>query len=108
MGSADRTARNGRDSMSITTENFGTVNHNGATITLTQAAYANNHGTDGGVRYRAHGVDSDGGEYLVEWDTTASWDAAEAAYKADPENAAPNEDESTACDWGSPASVTAI
>ena len=36
---------------------FGTVEHNGVTLALTQQAYANNYGTNGGERYCATLVD---------------------------------------------------
>jgi len=84
---------------------FGTVNHEGVELALAQQAYADNYGTDGGVRYYAKAIDAQGNEYKVAWDTTAAWDAAEAAYQADPQNARPNEDESEACDWSAPAEV---
>ena len=87
---------------------FGTVEHNGMTLALTQQAYVNNYGTDGAVRYYAAAIDTDGNDYRVEWDTTARWDAAEAAHKADPENNDAPEDESLACDWDSPAEITAL
>lgn len=87
---------------------FGTVEtSDGTTLALTQQAYADNHGTDGGVRYYAGAIDEDGNAYRVSWDTTAAWDAREAAYRADPENAAPAEDESDACDWSAPAEIVA-
>ena len=87
---------------------FGTVTHEGVELALSQQAYADNYGTDGGVRYFAKAIDVDGNEYRVSWDTTAAWDANEAAYQADPESNTPNEDESEACDWTSPAEVVAL
>ena len=85
---------------------FGTVEHNGVELALTQQAYVN--GTDGAVRYYAAAIDTDGNDYRVEWDTTARWDAAEAAYKTDPANNDAPEDESLACDWNNPVEITAL
>ena len=87
---------------------YGTVEHNGTVLALTQQAYAENHGTDGGVRYYAAAIDAEGNEYRVEWDTTAAWDAITKAYWADPENAPTPDDESLACDWTAPAAVIAL
>ena len=87
---------------------FGTVDHQGAVLALTQQAYINNHGTDGAVRYYAAAIDTDGNDYQVAWDTTEAWNACEAAFRADPENAAPNDDESLACDWAHPAEIRAL
>ena len=87
---------------------FGTFDHSGVALALTQDAYVENHGTDGGVRYYAKAVDADGNDYLVAWDTTEAWDAATEAYKVDPENAPIVDDESWACDWDSPAEIKAL
>lgn len=87
---------------------YGTVTHAGQDLALTQYAYCENYGTEGGVRYYAHAIDRTGNEYRVAWDTTPEWEAAEDAYRADPENETPNEDESEACDWSSPAEVIAL
>lgn len=79
-------------------------------IHLDQQAYANNYGTDGGVRYQAHGRDDEGNVYLVSWGTTAAWDAMQADYKAngaDP-NWTPTIDEDEACDWDSPVKIEAV
>lgn len=86
---------------------FGTVEHGNKTLALTQQAYVNNHGTDGGVRYFAAAVDAEGNEYQVEWDTTAAWDEA---YKAarNGDDSGYCDDESNACDWDTPAKVTAL
>lgn len=89
----------------VAAKKFGTVNHDGITLALTQQAYANNYGTDGGVCYRASAIDAEGRAYLARWDTTDAWDAREAAYRADPENASPAEDESEACDWSAPVEI---
>ena len=61
---------------------LGTVAHNGTNIQLTGQAEAANQGTDGGVVYRAHGVDASGNNYLVTWQPTGD-----------------GSDEETACDW---------
>jgi hypothetical protein len=81
---------------------YGTVTYNGKTIHLTQQAYANNYGTDGDVRYYAHGIDDNGVEYRVAWSTTAAWDAEQDAYQADPENFTASLNEEDACDWTDP------
>ena len=102
---------------------YGTVEHNGATLWLTDQAVCDNYGTDGLVRYYAKAIDSDGHTYTVAWDTTEAWDlASEQAMLAgqsdlDDEQAARLEklddmvlpdvnDESNACDWGTPAKIT--
>ena len=84
---------------------FGTVDHNGATLAITQVAYMDNYGTDGGVRYYAKAIDAEGDAYLVAWDTTVAWDerCATAAETGDA-----LDDESDACDWGAPASIKAV
>jgi hypothetical protein len=64
---------------------FGDVTHNGITVHLTQQAYAENCGTDGGVYYQAKGVDNDGNEYRVTWSTY--------------DNADEIESEDEMCDW---------
>jgi len=82
--------------------NFGTVVFGEVTITLTQQAYCSNAG-----QYRATGEDAEGNEYQVVWATTEAWDdAQEASKNGDVSGFA--EDESNACDWDSPASITAI
>ena len=53
---------------------YGTVTFNGVLYTLTQDAYCDNYGTDGGVRYYAHATDAAGNKYRVAWDTTIEWD----------------------------------
>jgi hypothetical protein len=82
--------------------NYGTVTYNDKTIHLSQQAYADNYGTDGDVRYYAHGVDDNGVEYRVAWETTAAWDAEQAAYRADPDNFVASIEEEDACNWSSP------
>ena len=83
----------------------GTVQHGNITLALTQDAYADNHGTWRGVRYYARAIDDAGNDYRVAWDTTAAWDAAQAEYLADPENAIIPDDESKACDWTRPVEI---
>lgn len=102
---------------------YGTVKHDGKTLWLTDQAVCDNYGTDGGVRYYAKAIDSDGHTYNVAWDTTEAWDLAQeqamlaAASNLDDEQAArlaelddmvlPDvNDESNACDWGAPARIT--
>ena len=84
---------------------FGNVTHGTAILALTQQAYASNH--QDSIRYYASAIDAEGNEYRVAWDTTAAWDAAEDAYRADP-NESPNDDESLACDWSCPAEILAL
>ena len=90
---------------------YGTVTTDaGVVITLTQHAYARNHGTDGGVVYIATGIDAAGNVYEVTWLTTADWDQwqvdyAESGYTDMPAGA---DDESNACDWDCPASIKLI
>lgn len=86
--------------------NYGTVEFEGKTYTLTQDAYANNYGTDGAVRYYAAAVGADGNRYMVEWETSEEWDAAQDDYKATGEVSGYIEDEQNACDWDNPISVT--
>jgi hypothetical protein len=76
------------------TRDFGNVDFEGITYTLTQDAYCDNYGTDGGVRYYAHAVDGAGNKYLLAWDTTQAWMDAEDC-----------DDESNACDWSSPVAA---
>lgn len=87
---------------------FGTATMNGLTVALTQNAYPDNYGTDGGVRYYAHAVDKNGNTYIVAWDTTQEWDNNQQAYKDDPaENSWLLDcDESHSCDWDNPVSIT--
>ena len=88
-------------------KDYGTVEFEGKTYTLTQDAYAENYGTDGAVRYYAAAVDADGNEYLVTWETTEQWDEAQEEYKETSEVNGYIEDESNACDWDSPIEVIA-
>ena len=92
-------------SIDYSANNFGDVTFEGKLIHLTEQAYANNCGTDGGVRYYAKGVDDSGVDYLVAWDTTDAWDAEQDAYRADPENFEASLQEEDACDWSSPVSI---
>lgn len=101
---------------------YGTVEFGGKTYILTQQAYCNNYGTDGGVRYYAHAVaadDADDATYKVVWDTTEEWDNHQSGgeehpreYDDDNNEIYPNgmscnfcEDESNACDWDKPVNV---
>lgn len=65
----------------MSTQNYGTVQHNDITITLTQQAYLQSNGNDNW--YQAAGIDADDNDYLIKWEITNP-DA---------------EDESDACDW---------
>jgi hypothetical protein len=70
---------------------FGTVNHNGKTLTLTQQAFLDCDGSSTGERYYSAGaVDEDGNEYRVHWKIYDGFDG---------------EDEGDACDWESPAEI---
>jgi hypothetical protein len=102
---------------------YGTIKHAGVTLWLTEQAVCDNYGTDGGVRYYAKAIGSDGNTYNVAWDTTEAWDlASERAMLSAESNlddkqtarlaelddmALPDvNDESNACDWGTPARIT--
>lgn len=65
----------------MSTQDYGTVQHNDITITLTQQAYLQSDGNDDW--YQAVGVDAEGNEYMIKWEIVCP-DA---------------EDESDACDW---------
>lgn len=67
----------------VAAKKFGTVEHDGRTLALTQQAYCDAYGTDGTVCYYASAVDDEGGTYKVRWDTTADWDAQCAAATAE-------------------------
>lgn len=102
---------------------YGTVTFEGVTYTLTQQAYVDNYGTDGGVRYYARAIDEAGNGYKIAWDTTLAWDASSyiaqcdlrgiavdpdtlAGFGVDPDFVPYSlEDESDACDWDSPVAV---
>jgi hypothetical protein len=86
--------------ITYTTNKLGDVTLNGTTIHLTQQAFADSAGTDGGVAYFAHGVDDEGNEYQVRWETTAAWNALQASYRNDPDNTdCDSIPEDEACDW---------
>jgi len=106
-------------------QKYGTVVFGGKTYILTQQAYCDSYGTDGGVRYYAHAVatdDTDDNEYKVIWDTTEEWDNHQAGGDIHPAEQddkgdviAPNEmtcsfceDESNACDWDKPVEVIEV
>ena len=92
---------------------FGSVTHNGVEIAMTQNAYVDNFGANGGVRYYSAGVDANGNTYEISWDTTQPWDDANdrinaaglAGEEPDYIDIGMMQDESNACDWDSPASV---
>lgn len=75
--------------------NFGTVTHNGKTLTLTQQAYLDCDGSDTGERYySASAIDADGNEYKVRWEAvvvgiSVSLDSVIV----------------DACDWDSPSQI---
>ena len=82
----------------------GIVTFGGVEITLTQEAYADNHGSS--VAYYAEGEDQAGNVYKVRWCTTDAWDEAQQAAKEGlgewPD------DESGACDWDNPVDAVLI
>jgi hypothetical protein len=65
-------------------ENFGTVEHNGKTLTITQQPYIT--GTSEYSYYQAVAEDDEENEYLVSWEITH-------------ENPSECDDESNMCDW---------
>lgn len=87
-------------SINYSNNKFGDIIHHGVVIHLTQQAFCDNYGTDGQVAYYAHGQDDAGNDYKVIWQTTAAWDAAQAAATPD-EYSSLLDDESNACDWDS-------
>lgn len=72
---------------------YGTVEFNGATLTLTQQPYmdrvmrTDSQGRHDYECYTAHATDADGNEYVVEWRIRPEWMDGD------------RDDESTACDW---------
>jgi len=79
-------------------ERYGTVEHDGATLVLTQDAYAD--GTYDDPYYSAHAVDADGNMYKVRWETTLEWDAQQEAFREGHlDDDAGFIEEEDACDW---------
>lgn len=71
--------------------NFGTLNHNGQTLTLTQQAFLDCDGSNTGERYySASAVDAYGNQYKIRWEIYQGFDG---------------EDESDACDWEHPSRI---
>lgn len=96
----------------MTNIDYGAVEINGLTINLTEQAYVSNYGTDGGVRYYAHGTDAEGNDYRVAWDLTPEREEQDRRHRSerhgDTYDGSPcdcNDDESTACDWDSPVAA---
>lgn len=103
---------------------FGSVEFEFGVLALMGQAQVANSGTNGGVIYTAEAEDEAGNVYRVTWDTTEAWDEAQAAYNAElrdlseqfegriPSDQMPDvgmlDDESSACDWGNPASIELI
>ena len=104
----------------------GSVIFNGVEYAITQAAVADNYGTDGDVRYYSPAIDAAGNEYSIAWEATPEWDASNAIVQLElqgkdvdmaeiveefgvDEDFTPYalDDESYACDWDSPVAVTA-
>lgn len=91
---------------------FGNIEYNGVTITLTEQAYASNYGTDGDVRYYAAGVDDKDNKYQVSWELTPEWQEQQERHRTerhgdtyDGVECDCNDDESTACNWDAPSAV---
>ena len=104
-------------------QDYGAVEHDGKTCTLTTQAVADNYGTDGGVRYYADATDEAGNAYRIAWDTTEKWDLAQERARLEGESFLDDDeaerfaelqdmvlpdvnDESNACDWDRPVKVT--
>ena len=78
----------------MTNAKFGTVNHNGKTLTLKQHAYLDGDGSnDCEGFYSAAAIDSDGNEYKVRWEIREGFDG---------------EDEGDACDWDKPSLIVEL
>jgi hypothetical protein len=91
----------------INEQKYGTVEFGGRIYILTQQAYCDNYGTDGGVRYYAHAVaknDADTNKYKVVWATTDEWDN----HQKNDETCSFCEDESNACNWDNPIDVRIV
>jgi len=80
---------------------YGTIEHNGETLYLTQQAYSCN-GANGSIVYRADAIDCYGNDYRIMWEPFPEWIAALAV------NDAWCDDESNACDWAHPESVEQV
>jgi hypothetical protein len=93
-----------------TTNNFGDVTVDGTLIHLTQQAFIENYGTDGDVRYYAHGVDEAGVQYRVAWELTPERKEQEERHRADGHVGLCdcNDDESIACDWDAPVEAREV
>lgn len=73
---------------------FGTVQHNGKTLNLTQQAFLTCDGSNTGERYYSAGaVDADGTEYRVRWEIYEGF---------------AGDDEGDACDWDSPSQIVEV
>ena len=89
-------------SINDATNNFGDITHEGKTIHLTNEAVESNFGTEGGSRFYAAGVDDNGAEYRIAWDTTEAWDKKIA------DGYEPCGDYEESCDWGNPVEVREV
>ena len=73
---------------------YGTIDHNGKTLTLTQQAYLDGDGSnDCEGYYSAAAVDADGNDYKVRWEIRDGFDG---------------EDEGDACDWDRPSQIREV
>lgn len=78
----------------MATANFGTVQHNGKTLSLTQHAYLDCDGSNDGERYySARALDADRNEYKVRWEICEGF---------------AGDDEGDACDWDSPSQIVEV
>lgn len=108
-------------------EEYGAVKKKGVEYILTQQAYADNYGADGEVIYKAMAEDEEGNEYRVIWETTTEFDEAQELHSLENdedltdeeierkeeliENGVKScycEDESNACDWDNPVSISRV
>jgi len=106
---------------------FDTYTFEGKKYIALQDPYIDNYGTDGDVVYKAPVIDEDGYEYIMMWDTLEEFDesgelAALESYSDLSEEQKERmqeleekgvysglcEDESNACDWDNPVSVTLV
>ena len=78
----------------MTNAKYGTIDHNGKTLTLTQQAYLDGDGSnDCEGYYSASAVDADGNDYKVRWEIRDGFDG---------------EDEGDACDWDRPSQIREV
>lgn len=82
------------------------VTWDGRTINLAEEAQPGNYGTDGGVRYYAHGVRDDGARVRVAWDDQYPDHRDDGAGNCSVGGCTVNHDDGyNACDWDNPVDV---